>query len=76
MDFKYWKKLAMYHFMRNIFVHKDGVIDKEFITNLKKLDIAFEKYKLGEKLQLTHEIFNDAIDIIKETLNFIKTSMK
>ncbi len=75
-NFKYWKKLAMYHFMRNIFVHKDGVIDKEFITNLKKLNLAFEQYKLGDKLQLTHEVFNDAIDIIKETLNFIKTNLK
>lgn len=76
MNFKYWKKLAMYHFMRNIFIHKDGVIDKDFITNLKKLNLTFEQYKLGHKLQLTPKIFNDAIDIIKETLSFIKTSLK
>ena len=43
---------------------------------MKKLKIAFEQYKLGDKLQLAPEIFNDAIDIIKETLNFIKTSLK
>lgn len=75
LNFKYWKKLALYHFMRNILVHKDGVIDKDFINNLRILKLAFEQYKLGDKLQLTPDIFNDAIDIIKETLSFIKTSL-
>lgn len=75
MNFKYWKELAKYHYMRNIFIHKDGVIDKDFITNLKKLNLPFEQYKLGDKLQLTSKIFNDAIEIIKKTFSFIKTNL-
>jgi len=75
MNFKYWKELAKYHYMRNIFIHKDGEIDKDFITNLKKLNLPFEQYKLGDKLQLTSKIFNDAIEIIKKTFSFIKTNL-
>ena len=74
-NFKYWKELAMYHFMRNISVHKNGEIDTNFITKLTELNIDSKQYKLKDKIQLTPEIFNDAIDIIKETLSFIKTSL-
>ncbi len=60
LDYKFWKQLRLFFYVRNVLIHKDGVYDEKFI---KKTD--FDKKYIGEKIKIDQKTFI----ILKKIIN-------
>lgn len=63
-SFQEWKSIYTFFAMRNIMVHNDGIVNNEFLENLRKNGIACDKYTLGTKIEFSPEEFSKYIRCI------------
>ncbi len=49
IDFAYWEYLTYYHYLHQIFIHRDGIIDKKDKSKVKELKIKLPEYEKGAK---------------------------
>ncbi len=54
--------------IRNLYTHGDGTINQIFLKRIEPLGIKKEKYRKGEKVQLTDELVEDLQNIIGSTI--------
>ncbi len=59
------KLLNFFKQVRNLYTHGDGTINQIFLKRINQVNKKEQKYKLGEKLQLTDQIIKDLIIIIR-----------
>lgn len=69
-EFFLFKELKYYYYLRNIIVHRLGVIDKKFTEN-----IGNHTQDIDKKVQISKEIFNHLVDIILLYFMFIKKAL-
>lgn len=55
---KYWQ-------IRHIIVHKRGVVDQKFLTNLVVAGIDVENYKEGENINITRENYDECLSDLR-----------
>ncbi len=51
--------------IRNLYIHGDGTINQIFLKRINQVNKKEKKYKLGEKFQLTDQIIEDLMFIIR-----------
>jgi len=59
----YWEDLREYYNMRNVIVHRSGVIDQFYIDNIKN-----SKYKIGDKPNINDNYVNYCLELIAYTM--------
>ena len=53
--------MSGYREIRNLYVHKDGIVDLKFLTKIERYDLTLKdlglkELKIGEKLEITEDI--------------------
>jgi hypothetical protein len=65
-DLKIWNQFIEITERRNLFVHCDGVISRQYINKCKELGLNVEKFKIGDRLSVPHEYFKKSFEILYE----------
>lgn len=75
-DFPFWFDLVCYFYTRNILVHKDGIIDKEYINNLREYaNIIVPENKLSNKVRVDLKQFKKLADLMLSYFKFVKDKL-
>lgn len=67
-DFKDWNSFIECSQRRNILIHCDGNITKQYYDNCKKYEMTPENVKVGEKLVIDEKYLFKSLDIISEVI--------
>ena len=67
-DFKDWNSFIECSQRRNILIHCDGKITKQYYDNCKKYKITPENVKVGDKLIIDEKYLFKSLDIISEVV--------
>lgn len=69
LDFKpfvsYADRLKEIHERRNVFVHRNGVIDKKYLDCISTADARARDFALGKRLRIPRRYILEAIDVVR-----------
>lgn len=75
-NFKNWSTLVLFYYKRNILIHSDGLIDKDYITNVNKYTTyKIDSKKIGDKIYIGKRDFNVISKIILNFHTFIYNNL-
>ena len=67
-DFKDWNSFIECSQRRNILIHCDGKVTKQYYNNCKQYEITPENIKVGDKLVIDEKYLYKSLDIISEVV--------